>query len=133
MTPARILTPCLPVRCLRPPSILQGGSLQQQVYKVMAQPHSAIYSHIDALTWASDIAAAVAHLHSLNPVIIHRDLKLENILLLKPSAQGPGGGPGSRKLPVAKLTDFGLHVVSTCLELVSTKNCCYGGCLWWLR
>jgi serine/threonine protein kinase len=74
----------------------------------MAQPHSSSYSYLDALTWATDIAAAVAHLHSLNPLIIHRDLKLENILLLKPS----GADSTGRKLPVAKLTDFGLHVVS---------------------
>lgn len=92
----------------------QGGSLQQQIYKVMAQPHSSnTYSYVEAVTWATDIAAAVSHLHSLNPVIIHRDLKLENILLLKPSAQGAAGG---RKLPVAKLTDFGLHVVSCCWQ-----------------
>lgn len=46
-------------------------------------------------------------------VMTHRDLKLENILLLK-----AGGANGSgRKLPVAKLTDFGLHVVSL-------KECC---------
>lgn len=82
----------------------------------MSQPHSAAYSYVDALTWACDIAAAVAHLHSLNPVVIHRDLKLENILLRKPQAQG---APGCRKLPIAKLTDFGLHVVST-VKLYST-------------
>jgi hypothetical protein len=75
----------------------------------MSQPHSSAYSYVDALTWACDIASAVAHLHSLNPVVIHRDLKLENILLRKTPAQSP---PGCRKLPTAKLTDFGLHVVS---------------------
>jgi serine/threonine protein kinase len=85
---------------------------------VMSQPHSSNYSYVDALTWATDIAAAVSHLHSLNPVIIHRDLKLENILLLKPSAQGTAGG---RKLPVAKLTDFGLHVVSA--AVISVSSC----------
>jgi serine/threonine protein kinase len=74
----------------------------------MAQPHSAAYSNVDALTWACDMATAVAHLHSLNPVIIHRDLKLQNFML-KPTAVGEAGG---RKLPIAKLTDFGLHVVS---------------------
>jgi serine/threonine protein kinase len=76
----------------------------------MAQPHASSYSYADALTWATDITAAVAHLHSLNPLIIHRDLKLENILLLK--GAGAAGGAAGRKLPVAKLTDFGLHVVS---------------------
>jgi serine/threonine protein kinase len=98
----------------------------------MSQPHSSNYSYLDALTWATDIAAAVSHLHSLNPVIIHRDLKLENILLLKRSGQSTAGG---RKLPVAKLTDFGLHVVSAAVFLspVVAWNiglCSYGAYSW---
>lgn len=98
-------------------SFLQGGSLQQRIYQAMAQPHSSSYTYLDALTWCADITSAVAHLHSLSPVVIHRDLKCENILLLKPGTSAGGGaaaaaGSNGRKLPVAKLTDFGLHVVS---------------------
>ncbi|WAR59248.1 hypothetical protein PtB15_10B590 [Puccinia triticina] len=33
----------------------------------------------------SDTVAAVAHMHSQNPVLIHRDLKVENILLAAPN------------------------------------------------
>lgn len=38
-----------------------------------------------------------------------RDLKLENILMQKPEAQP--AAPAGRKLPLAKISDFGLHVV----------------------
>lgn len=89
----------------------QGGSLQQLIYNAMCQPRSSTYSQADALQWAVDIASAVAHLHSLNPVVLHRDLKLENILLRKPTSL-EAAAQGGRKLPIAKLTDFGLHVVS---------------------
>ena len=41
-------------------------------------------------------------------MIIHRDLKLQNFILKPVSGTQEAGG---RKLPVAKLTDFGLHVV----------------------
>lgn len=38
-----------------------------------------------------------------------RDLKLDNIMLQK---QQVGSTAGGRSLPTAKITDFGLHVVS---------------------
>jgi serine/threonine protein kinase len=47
--------------------------------------------------------AAVDHTHC-------RDIKLENILLQKPEVDA--AAPATRKLPIAKLSDFGLHVVS---------------------
>jgi len=53
----------------------------------------------DALRWALDIAEALEYLHGLRPLIVHRDLKLENILL---TATNPARS-------AAKLADFGLH------------------------
>jgi serine/threonine protein kinase len=53
----------------------------------------------DALRWALDIAEALEYLHGFRPLIVHRDLKLENILLTS-------GQPARAS---AKLADFGLH------------------------
>lgn len=65
-------------------------------------------------------ACAVLHpVHACDhpQVIIHRDLKLQNFILKPVGGTQEAGG---RKLPVAKLTDFGLHVVRT-------KGACSGG------
>jgi serine/threonine protein kinase len=53
----------------------------------------------DALRWALQIAEALAYLHQFSPLIVHRDLKLENILLTSPIPARAD----------AKLADFGLH------------------------
>ena len=53
----------------------------------------------DALRWALDIAEALEYLHGFRPLIVHRDLKLENILLTS----------GQPQRASAKLADFGLH------------------------
>ena len=75
----------------------------------------------------SQLASALAHLHSHRPPIIHRDIKQENLLLKKvtrppPAAAAAAGGgvpAGAQRLPgggggtqlEAKLADLGLHVV----------------------
>ena len=57
-----------------------------------------MYTWQDAFRWLGQIAAALKHLHSLRPMVVHRDLKLENLLLtcLDPAVAD------------AKLADFGL-------------------------
>ena len=41
----------------------------------------ALYIYTEGLRWATQIAEGLAYLHGLNPTIIHRDLKLDNVLM----------------------------------------------------
>ncbi|EFJ49423.1 hypothetical protein VOLCADRAFT_104311 [Volvox carteri f. nagariensis] len=59
------------------------------------------YGDVQGLLWLIDVADAMTFLHSQQPLLIHRDLKLENILLQR-DADGRVR---------AKLSDFGLTVV----------------------
>ncbi|GIL79863.1 hypothetical protein Vretifemale_9028 [Volvox reticuliferus] len=58
------------------------------------------YTDAQGILWLIDVADAMTYLHSRQPLLVHRDLKLENILLRK-DADG--------RLR-AKLSDFGLTV-----------------------
>ncbi|EFJ49174.1 hypothetical protein VOLCADRAFT_90042 [Volvox carteri f. nagariensis] len=85
--------------------LVRGGNLLHKVYKQMLNRHKCVYTSAEALEWLCDVAAGMQYLHStsdIKPMIIHRDLKLENIMLMPD--EGPTG-------TVAKLVDFGLHKV----------------------
>lgn len=61
---------------------MDGGSLKDKVIAQMMERTKEVYSMQDALQWLIEIASAVHYLHAVcRPMIIHRDLKLENILL----------------------------------------------------
>lgn len=75
-----------------------GGSLRDIVYKQMTTNKKFLYTQADALRWCINIAKALHYLHSAKPKVIHRDLKLENVILTDPK-------PSSAN---AKLADFGL-------------------------
>lgn len=75
-----------------------GGSLKHLVSLQMIDPYAKLYSDADALRWSIQIASAVAYMHTAKPMVVHRDLKLDNCLLT------------SKKWTQAdcKLADFGL-------------------------
>jgi serine/threonine protein kinase len=75
-----------------------GGSLRDIVYKQMTINRKFLYTQADALRWCISIAKALNYLHSANPKVIHRDLKLDNVLLTDTNPA----------LASAKLADFGL-------------------------
>ncbi|PRW56224.1 Dual specificity kinase shkE [Chlorella sorokiniana] len=75
-----------------------GGSLGDLVRQQMVNPFRKLYSDADALRWALQVARALQYLHESRPAVIHRDLKLDNIMLLDADVSATD----------AKLADFGL-------------------------
>ncbi|WIA14837.1 hypothetical protein OEZ85_001556 [Tetradesmus obliquus] len=78
----------------------KGGTLMHKVSQSMISPGRQVYSNAQALAWALDVASALQYLHGRSPAVLHRDVKLSNMLLAKEEGAW-----------VAKLSDFGLHVV----------------------
>jgi len=112
--------------CYLVQAYVSGGTLKRAVGGVASRPPGAPppYSLAEAAAWGADVAAGLAFLHGANPVIVHRDLKLENVLLTRGDGGGGGSGapspshaaphvpPGAAPAPptrrVALLADFGL-------------------------
>lgn len=88
--------------------LMEGGTLKALVMKEMlgSGVSGSLYSLKDALQWCLQIAQGLQYLHSVQPIVVHRDLKLDNILLTE-ALDFKGGNP-DRSSQVAKLADFGL-------------------------
>eukprot|EP00798_Chlamydomonas_sp_ICE-L_P013761 gene13761-19665_t len=61
--------------------VMQGGTLNKLVMNQMLMPHKSLYTLVTALKWCINMADALAYLQVSQPTVIHRALKLENILL----------------------------------------------------
>lgn len=58
---------------------VDGGSLKNWVAKSMRGKR--LYNLRDSVRWLMQMAQALQYLHECLPMVIHRDLKLDNILL----------------------------------------------------
>lgn len=79
---------------------MAGGTLKSLVTKDMLGNGRRTYSNADALDISLQMARGLRYLHKSRPMVIHRDLKLENVLLASAT-------PVHGKF-VVKLADFGL-------------------------
>ncbi|KAL6748632.1 kinase-like domain-containing protein [Haematococcus lacustris] len=78
--------------------LLSGGSLRRIILHQMINAPLQMYSIRDAVRWSLQMALALDYLHSLDPVVVHRDLKPDNVLLTCEDVSQAD----------AKLVDFGL-------------------------
>jgi len=62
---------------------------------------------MDAFNWVFDIAKGMQYLHASRPMVVHRDLKLQNIMLDQKANRTK-----------AVIIDFGLHTLLSnhCME-----------------
>lgn len=82
----------------------EGGNLRNLVASQVAS-YSPVYTFVDAMSILTDIASALAYMHTLDPPLVHRDIKQENMLIRR------GEGTSNFRACVA---DYGLHVVGDC-------------------
>jgi len=93
-----------------------GGNLRDMVEKQMGSLSFSlkVYTMMDALEWSIQMADALSFMHSAiknDEPIMHRDLKLDNILLSTPRSDLPVEDEYSKyrkQKSIAKLADFGL-------------------------
>ncbi|PNH08763.1 Mitogen-activated protein kinase kinase kinase 9 [Tetrabaena socialis] len=82
--------------------LMEEGSLSSIMHKQMLAPWKFLYTNEAALGWGTQVAQALAHLHAQRPALLHRDIKIENVMLQREAAEGGG------TRVVAKLVDMGL-------------------------
>ena len=60
---------------------MEGGSLKSLVQRQMLQNPTPLYSDAAGLDVCLQIARGLRYMHMAQPMVIHRDLKLENVML----------------------------------------------------
>lgn len=91
--------------------LCKGGTLREVVQDQMITVGRQLYSLRTAVSWALDVAKALCYLHRCKPPVVHRDLKLENVILSTPFKKSGvvwRGDEPADSHPPAKLADFGL-------------------------
>jgi serine/threonine protein kinase len=76
--------PCCLPRTPSDPALqeyMAGGTLKSLVTRQMLASGGSVYTHCQALDICLQMARGLRYLHRSNPMVIHRDLKLENVLL----------------------------------------------------
>ena len=80
-----------------------GGNLKRLIMEQSIEWGAQGLTATDSLSWCIQLASALSFLHSQSPPIIHRDIKLENILLATPLKSRRKG-----QTVEIRLIDFGL-------------------------
>lgn len=89
------------------------GNLKSHVLKQMCLHRRKLYTNQQALEWFHQMAKGLRYLHSSKPRVIHRDMKMENVLMKK---QEDG------KI-VVKLSDFGLSTaIDSCGKVIKMND-----------
>ena len=88
---------------------MQEGTAADKLLQAETSPFKRICTQQDALRWSIDVVSALAELHACS--VIHRDLKLENLMLTKRNGNVH-----------AALIDFGLCTVRMRFRL-SAHDC----------
>jgi serine/threonine protein kinase len=70
-----------PNRSFMVQELLEGGTFKSLLQRQMLQNPTPLYSEAAGLDMCLQIANGLRHLHMAHPLVIHRDLKLENLML----------------------------------------------------
>ncbi|KAH7622707.1 hypothetical protein Ndes2526B_g03542 [Nannochloris sp. 'desiccata'] len=81
---------------------MHGGTLKSKILNQMVKRPQIVYTHVQGLRWCLNIAEGIAAMHASVPMVIHRDLKSDNVLLTNHGTDA-----------VAKIADLGLHAMVT--------------------
>jgi serine/threonine protein kinase len=94
-----------------------GGSLRKLVTEQSLDWRMHGICTRDMLGWSLQLAQSVAYMHSLNPPILHRDCKLENVMLTMSPSKKWGGVDVGHMSPV-DATDGGAKTSSAEVRLI---------------